>query len=149
MTNDTEPTNDPATGSALTPCAGVLLVERDKVLLARRHPDRDWYPNVWDVIGGHRRRNETASTAACREAHEEVGVSIDEDTLVHIATLTGADYELELFATTTWTGEPRNCAPEEHIELAWFKPSDTAELALADRAITHLATTAIARTTRS
>ena len=32
------------------------------------------------------------------------------------------------FLVTDWRGEPVNAAPEEHDDLAWFRPEDLAEL---------------------
>ena len=30
-----------------------ILVREDKILLGKRAPSRDFYPNVWDMFGGH------------------------------------------------------------------------------------------------
>lgn len=114
-------------------------------MLARRHPDRAWYPNLWDVVGGHVQSNESPTTAACREAFEELGIIIDATKLFPIGTITGIDYQLALFAAREWSGEISNAAPDEHIDLGWFSPSETRALRLADLAISAFAAAAIAR----
>jgi len=39
------------------------------VLLCHRHPNRQWYPNVWDVPGGHIEADE--SPTACSSLAKE------------------------------------------------------------------------------
>jgi 8-oxo-dGTP diphosphatase len=56
-------------------CAGGLLVRGDETLLARRAPDRSFYPFVWDVVGGHCESAEAPGDALVREVQEEIGVT--------------------------------------------------------------------------
>ena len=56
--------------------ATAVLVNSDRVLLCHRHPNRSWYPNVWDVPGGHIEDAETPAEAVVRELREELGVTI-------------------------------------------------------------------------
>lgn len=41
---------------------------------------------------------------------------------------------MHAFLVTRWEGEPVNAAPEAHDDLRWFRPSDLADLKLADPA---------------
>jgi 8-oxo-dGTP pyrophosphatase MutT (NUDIX family) len=41
--------------------AAAALVNSDRVLLSHRHPSRRWYPNVWDIPGGHIEDDETST----------------------------------------------------------------------------------------
>lgn len=77
---------------------------------------------------GHVELGESAVQAAVREAAEELGVTVDPDDLVHVATLhrTVAVHEpveerMDLFlATRTWSGEPSAVEPDKAAELRWW-----------------------------
>lgn len=94
-----------------------------------------FYPDVWDVLGGHLEPGETSEQALVRELREEVGVtptawwSLGE----FRERLPGGDGSLVLYlyAVTAWTGVPRNRSPEEHSEVSWFAVEDACRLALA------------------
>jgi hypothetical protein len=47
-----------------------LLVEAGLVLLCHRSANRRWYPNVWDLPGGHVEKGETPANTLVRELHE-------------------------------------------------------------------------------
>ena len=52
--------------------AGILI--RDlMILLAKRSANRTFYPNVWDLPGGHIEVGESPKTALVREFEEELG----------------------------------------------------------------------------
>lgn len=122
----------PLTGSGRAVCAGLVPVAGDRVLLGRRLPSGRWYPDTWDVIGGHVEPGETPSATACREAAEELGIGIDPRDLAHLDTLVGPDWELVLFSTRRWTGEPHNAAKDEHSDVGWFGRVDLDSLDFAD-----------------
>jgi 8-oxo-dGTP diphosphatase len=125
-------------------CVGAVLVrERDDdrrdasplVLLGRREAGRAFYPDVWDVLGGHLEPGETTEQALVRELREEAGVT---PTAWHSLgefrePLPDGDGSLvlRLYAVTDWTGVPRNRSPEEHAEVSWFAVEDACRLALA------------------
>lgn len=50
------------------------LVAGDRLLLCHRSPTRRWYPNVWDLPGGHVEAGESEPEALRRELYEEIGV---------------------------------------------------------------------------
>lgn len=111
--------------------AVALLVRDGKVLLAHRHPARQWYPDCWDLLGGHVEPGETPREALIRECREEIGVDVTE--------LRPADPPFEdptlvvsTFLVTAWEGEPTNQAPDEHDDLRWFAPDELGDLVLAD-----------------
>lgn len=51
--------------------AGVMIQD-GRILLCHRSPDRWWYPDVWDLPGGHVEPGETPA-AALRRDLEELG----------------------------------------------------------------------------
>ena len=63
--------------------AHVWVVTSDRrVMLQRRSPDKENYPDLWDVsCAGHLSAGETSVEAAVREAVEELGLAIDPDEL--------------------------------------------------------------------
>jgi len=106
---------------------GALVCE-GKVLLVHRSPTKRAYPNVWDLPGGHMERGESELGALTRELHEELGVEIATDSASHLyrATVGSADARalLSAWLVRGWRGTPANLAPEEHDDIAWFRPDD-------------------------
>ncbi len=124
-------------------CVGAVLVravdhgrnESAFVLLGRRAANREFYPDVWDVLGGHHEPGETSEQALVRELREEIGVT--PTTWASLGefreSLPGGNGSivLHLYAVTSWSGTPRNLASEEHSEVSWFALEDACRLALA------------------
>ena len=111
--------------------AGVLVRGTD-VLLGHRSTDRRWYPDVWDLPGGHVEPGEDERSAPARELREEVGVVPREVEPVLATCLVEGDLHLALFVVRGWDGEPRNLQPHEHDELRWVSAAEVRGLALAD-----------------
>lgn len=113
--------------------AMAVLARRGRVLLVHRHPDRRFYPDCWDLPGGHIEPEESPEEAVRRECLEEIGV-----TLRHVVRvpMTSSDPSLEVhaFKAVSWEGEPTNVAPDEHDDLRWFRPHELSHLTLADPA---------------
>jgi 8-oxo-dGTP diphosphatase len=51
---------------------GVVL-RRGKLLILKRKDDDDTYPGIWDCVGGHFEKGESAERCMLREAREEAG----------------------------------------------------------------------------
>ena len=117
--------------------AVALLVDGGRVLLAHRHPQRRYYPDCWDAVGGHIEVGETPEQALVRECHEELGVTV---TGIRAASLSVDDPALEMhaFVVYDWTGTPTNDAPDEHDDLRWFRPHELSDLDLAHPALPAL-----------
>jgi 8-oxo-dGTP pyrophosphatase MutT (NUDIX family) len=103
------------------------------VLLGHRHPQRHWYPNVWDLIGGHIEPGETGADAIRRECREELAIAIHQPRPLQIPFETW-DAVLHGFLVTEWDGDLINAAPDEHDALAWFTADQLGGLRLADHA---------------
>ena len=109
---------------------GAVLRRGDRVLLARRSPARGWYPDVWDVPGGHVEPGEDGPAALARELREELGIE------AHVigepfARVRAADFVMDVWLLDAWSGEPVNAAPDEHDALAWVGTGDLDGLRLA------------------
>ena len=115
----------------MTRIAVALLVRDGRALLAHRHPDRQWYPDCWDLVGGHVEPGETPEQAVVRECREEMGIEIADPTPFAMA-FDDPTLEVHPFVVTRWAGEPANVAPDEHDELRWFTVDEIASLTLAD-----------------
>jgi len=113
--------------------AVAALVRDGLVLMVHRHPARRWYPDCWDLVGGHVEPGESPLRAVGRECHEELGVRVHDPVPIPM-TVSDRTLEKHAFLITRWEGEPVNAAPEEHDDLRWFRPSELADLTLADPA---------------
>lgn len=114
-----------------------LLVSAGSVLLCHRSAHRRWYPNVWDLPGGHVEQGETPAVALVRELNEELGIHISEITQPVPARLRRPDFDCRIWVVTEWSGTPR-VASDEHDEIAWWSPSNIGSLALADESYRQL-----------
>lgn len=113
--------------------AGGVLVRDGRVLLVHRHPARRWYPDCWDIVGGHIEPGESPEQALRRECREELGVEIEAFALYEVRVM-DPEVTMHAFLVTRWRGEPANVAPEEHDDLGWFTADEIARLTLADPA---------------
>ena len=115
---------------ARTPIAVAVLVRDGLVLMVHRHPLRRWYPDCWDVVGGHIEPGESPRQAVSRECLEELGVCIGDPRPIPM-TVSDPTLDVHAFVVTRWEGEPFNAAPDEHDDLRWFRPGDLADVKLA------------------
>jgi 8-oxo-dGTP diphosphatase len=111
-----------------------LLLGSDAVLLCHRSPDRQWYPDTWDLPGGHIDAGETPENALVRELREELGVSLAEPLGHHSFYRATEEFEMWVWTTSEWTGSPSNRAPDEHDQIGWFTAKDILSMRLADPA---------------
>ncbi len=116
---------------AQIPIAVAALVRDGLVLLVHRHPSRRWYPDCWDLVGGHVESGELPRQAVSRECLEELGVRVHHPRPIPM-TFSDPTLDMHAFLITRWEGEPVNAAPEEHDDLRWFRPSQLADLKMAD-----------------
>jgi 8-oxo-dGTP diphosphatase len=108
-----------------------LLRRHGRVLLCHRSVERRWYPDVWDLPGGHVEPGERPGEALIRELREELGIVVDVPSASPIALVRADDFDLRIWLVEVWSGTPSNAAPEEHDAVAWFERSALGSLRLA------------------
>ena len=114
-----------------------LLRRRGRALMVHRSPQRRWYPDAWDLPGGHVEIGEVPRLALVRELHEELGITA-EVAGDPFAKVLGVDFRMDVWTIDQWTGEPSNHAPEEHDALAWLTDKELHGLRLADPRLPQL-----------
>lgn len=102
--------------------AAMLVADR-QVLLCHRSATKQWCPGVWDLPGGHVEAGEAPGAALARELREELRIDVVAPEEVGCARLLTDQLEMQVWRIIEWTGSPRNAAPEEHDEIAWFSLS--------------------------
>ena len=115
-----------------------VLTDGDRVLLVHRSPSRRWYPDVWDLPGGHVEPGESEPSALVRELREELGVHVSAYDDDPVARLPAADMRLAVWRVRSWRGVPVNRAPDEHDALGWFSFAALEGLPLAEGAYVPL-----------
>lgn len=114
-----------------------VLVSGDRVLLVRRGPGRTWYPNLWDLPGGHVEDEETEVEGLARELKEELAVTVSSTTSKALTRLYDRDVskgyvvDLSVWLVIEWTGGVKNNSPREHSEIRWVNKCEIADLDLA------------------
>ncbi len=125
-------------------CVGAILVDGRSVLLCHRSPDRAWFPDVWDIPGGHVEGDERGPDAIVRELREELGIVVsgvgDPFAVVESE---AADLAMVVYRIDSWRGSPANLAPDEHDRIAWVDAAAVSSLPLADESYGELFTPAL------
>lgn len=117
-----------------------LIVQSQKILLGLRSATRTFYPDVWDMFGGHVEPGEQHEETLVRELQEELGITPTHWTFLETLTLPipVEGYEptesltAHLYLVTAWKGTPYNRQPEEHSVIHWFSLAEAEQLHLAD-----------------
>lgn len=112
----------------VVPAAYVVLQRGPEVLLQLRH-GTGYLDGHWAVPAGHVEAGETVFEAACREAAEELGITVEpadlEPLTVMHRTQPGAgpiDERVDFFfACSRWGGEPRIVEADKAADLRWAR----------------------------
>jgi mutator protein MutT len=107
-----------------------LLVRDERVLLCHRSAAREWYPDVWDLPGGHVESGETPLEALARELEEELGIAVDECG-AELLRLREDGLTMTIWLIERWARDPVNVLPAEHDTIGWFTATEIADLPLA------------------
>lgn len=131
---------NPAPGAPRAHVVAAILREAGRVLLCHRSPRRRWYPDVWDLPGGHVEPGEPPAAALARELREELGIAVALPVGPPVREVGGATFEMGIWLVEAWTGAPVNAAPEEHDAIAWFAAEEIGGLRLAHEGYLELLT---------
>ena len=124
-----------------------LIVHAGQILLGLRAANRDFYPDVWDMFGGHVEAGELPEQALVRELEEELGITPTKWAYLETLTLSishpdaeaySSELTMHLYRVTKWKGTPYNRQPEEHSVIHWFSVAEAEGLKLADASYPRL-----------
>jgi 8-oxo-dGTP diphosphatase len=110
-----------------------LIIQSQRILLGQRSSTRKYYPNVWDVFGGHVEPGEGHEQTLVRELQEELGITPTAWTYLETLNEPSDQLTLHLYLVTAWTGTPVNRQPEEHSAIDWFSLAQATQILLAHR----------------
>ena len=118
----------------MTKIVCAAFVRTGQILLVRRATHRKWYPDHWDLVGGHVDKGEGIEKALIRESVEEVGLRPTSFELIE--TIFEEDDRKEktpfhIYAVSGWTGKEAQLLGDEHSELGWFSWEQVRDLAIA------------------
>ncbi|MDA4114994.1 MAG: NUDIX hydrolase [Thaumarchaeota archaeon] len=102
---------------------GVVL-RRGKLLILKRKEDDDSYPGVWDCVGGHFEKGESAEECMLREAREEAGQTMK---IVKVGPLIEYldAYGRAVAVPFILKPDPKKeVVPSEHSEFRWVELSE-------------------------
>jgi 8-oxo-dGTP diphosphatase len=116
-----------------------LIIQSKMILLGLRSSTRKFYPNVWDLFGGHVEPGELQHKTLVRELQEELGITPTEWTyeetieasLLEVEGVPSDQLYLHLYLVTAWSGTPVNLQPQEHDSIGWFSLDQAVQLNLA------------------
>ena len=117
-----------------------LIIQSQKILLGLRSAAREFYPDVWDLFGGHVDPGEGHEQTLVRELQEELGITPTQWTFLETLTVSlppngnePSDLMIvHLYLVKSWKGTPYNRQPEEHSVIHWFSLAEATQLNLAD-----------------
>jgi 8-oxo-dGTP diphosphatase len=125
-----------------------LIVQSNKILLGRRSQQRAFYPDVWDLFGGHVEPGEHHEQTLVRELQEELDITPTSWKFLETLTVSLPGHEnkpsgpetesstelltAHLYLVTAWDRTATNRQPEEHSAIGWFSLAQAIGLRLAD-----------------
>lgn len=125
------PVSNSAEGSPRARIVTALLRDGNRILLCHRSPRRRWYPDVWDLPGGHVEPGELPGAALARELREELDIDIAAPSGPPMQEVRADTFDMQIWLIEAWMGSPVNVAPDEHDAIAWFTEDALEELSLA------------------
>lgn len=94
-----------------------IVNSRGELLLTKRSPEKETYPNLWENTGGSALAGETSLQAVRRELFEETGISAQEDELHFLGSCIGR----------TWISDTYLLRRDVPLEDIRFQPGETCD----------------------
>ena len=114
---------EPVSGGERLLAVHVCVMDgQNRLLIQRRHPNKDRYPGCWDLpAGGFSQKGERSRQAARRELKEELGLDLAEEALTFLFT-EPFSYVLDDFylARAELAPEDLRLQAEEVTEARWI-----------------------------
>ncbi len=113
----------------MNPSAVMLLLTRihdgNEEILFQKRKNTGYCDGFYDLsASGHVDANESMKHAMCREAKEELGITINENDLDFVCLIhkksEGCIYYNGYFKVNKWLGDPHINEPEKNEELKWI-----------------------------
>ena len=125
------PRREAGEGEGVAVVAYMLVCCGDRWLALRRATDRNKWPGLWEVPGGHSKPGEQPSEAARRECLEETGLDLEPTKLLYSADEpdmfgTGQTYSVRVFEANLRTPIDRAVVKlnKEHDAYQWLTTDD-------------------------
>ena len=83
-------------GSVPVRIVAAVLREGDRVLLCHRSAGRRWYPDVWDLPGGHVDEGEDPKESLVRELRDELGITAPEPSSPPMHEIRTATFDIKI-----------------------------------------------------
>ncbi len=104
--------------------AAIALIDSDGRVLIAQRPEGKHLAGLWEFPGGKLGEGETPEAALIREAHEELGIDIEESCLAPISFASHA-YDafhllMPLYVCRVWNG---TVTAREDQALKWVRPA--------------------------
>ncbi len=112
------------------PVAVFLILVRDGQVLLTRRQNTAWYDGSYDMASGHMEERESLADALCREAQEELGITVKPDDAAFVSVFhsffpdDGKEYMYFSFEVKRWEGEPKIGEPDKCDDVRWFALDD-------------------------
>lgn len=126
------------------PSAVFLILTRiqdgNEEMLFQKRKNTGYCDDFYDMCAsGHVDENESMKQAMCREAKEELGITIKEEDLEFVCIIhkncKNVVYYNGYFKTKAWIGEPTIKEPEKNEELKWININKLPNNVIDDRIV--------------
>jgi len=127
---------------------GVVL-NRGRLLILKRKPDDDTYPEVWDCVGGHFEPGESAEECMLREAKEESGQAMR---IIRVGSLVEYldPYGRAVAVPFILRPDPKkDIVPSEHSDFRWIKLEETKDYEIVPDLVKALSIFGLVRSQKS
>ena len=121
-----------------------FLRDGNRVLLCHRSPQRRWYPDVWDLPGGHVEPGELPGAALARELHEELGIEVAAPAGPRLLQIHADAFDMQVWLIESWTGAPPMSRWTNTMPSGWFQENQLGGLRLAHDSYLAMFTEALA-----